>query len=88
MLTHILLGLAAFTGWVLFLLASPVGRCRRCHGERIIRTRLRGRVRKCPRCKGAGRSRRTGAVLVHRARWALRKAVAAEIERRREKVPR
>jgi hypothetical protein len=71
MLTHILLGIAAIAGWALFTLASPVARCRRCHGKRIIRTRLARKIRKCPRCKGAGRASRLGAVLTHRAAWSL-----------------
>jgi hypothetical protein len=71
MLTHILLAIAAITGRALFTLASPVGRCRRCHGKRIIRTRLTHRIRKCPRCRGTGRAFRLGAVLTHRIAWSL-----------------
>jgi hypothetical protein len=54
----------AVPAYILFVLASPVGRCLRCRGARVI-PKGKG-VRPCPGCKGAGRAFRPGAVRVHR----------------------
>jgi len=85
MIAHLILaGLAAVAMTVLVLLASPVRTCVRCKGERVARHRLTGRLGPCRRCRGTGQHYRRGAVLIHRARWALRKAIADEIEQRRQ----
>ena len=65
-LTNVLLAIAAVVFWALFVLASPITRCHRCHGKAIIRTRIRKRIRSCPRCRGSRRQYRRGATLVHR----------------------
>jgi len=80
----ILAALAAVTVWLLVVLASPVRRCVRCKGERVARSRLTRRMGSCRRCQGTGRHYRRGAVLVHRARWAIRNAIADELEQRRQ----
>ena len=55
-LTHVLMAIAAVVLWALFVLASPITRCRRCHGKAIIRTRIRKRIKACPRCRGPAAS--------------------------------
>ena len=65
-LTHVLVAIAVVTGWALFVLVSPITRCHRCRGKAIIRTRIRKRIRSCPRCRGSRRQYRLGATLVHR----------------------
>lgn len=65
-LTHVLIAIAALVLWGLFVLASPITRCHRCHGKAIIRTRFRKKIRSCPRCRGSRRQYRLGATLVHR----------------------
>ena len=79
----ILAALAVLAVAVLVVLASPVRTCVRCKGERVARHRLTGRLGPWRRCRGTGRHYRRGAVTVHRARWALRRAVAAELAQRR-----
>jgi len=70
-LNLILLAIAAAAVWTLFVLASPVGRCRRCRGKRIIRTLWLHRIRKCHRCRGSGRAYRAGATAAHRLAWSI-----------------
>ena len=55
-----LLIVAVLTGYSLFLLVSPQGRCWRCWGKR-----------RCKRCKGTGKRRRLAAVAVHRFLWSV-----------------
>ena len=50
--------------YALFIAAFPIGRCRRCGGAKVI-PNGKG-VHSCPRCKGAGRAYRRGAVLAQR----------------------
>jgi hypothetical protein len=80
-LTHVLVAIAVVTGWALFVLISPITRCRRCHGKAIIRTRFRKRIRACPRCGGSRRQYRLGANAVHRlaepGRDALKRRIRA-----------
>ena len=70
----ILLILAAATGYVLFILASPAGACRKCRGWGIRSRRRRRRT--CPRCGGTGIRFRPGAPLIHRALSTARRARA------------
>ena len=65
-LTHVLMAIAVITGWALFVYISPITRCHRCHGKAIVRTRIRKRIKSCPRCRGSRRQYRLGATLVHR----------------------
>ena len=80
----ILAALAVLAVAVLVVLASPVRTCVRCKGERVARHRLTGRLGPCRRCRGTGQHYRRGAVLIHRARWTLRKAIADELQQRRQ----
>lgn len=48
-------------GYVLLVIVHPVHRCPRCRGGRVIPGRGR-----CPTCKGAGKTVRLGAGVVHR----------------------
>lgn len=85
MIAHLLLAaLAVLAVAALVVLASPVRTCVRCKGERVARKRLTGRLGPCRRCRGTGQHYRRGAVLIHRARWALRKAIADELRERRQ----
>ena len=85
-IVHLILGGLVVTAvWLVLVTASPTRSCVRCKGQRVCRNRLTGRLGGCPRCKATGRHYRLGATLVHRARWALRRAVADEIERRRQR---
>ena len=65
-MTTILIALAVTAGYVLFTLASPATRCRKCRGwgNKEQRWRRRG---PCPRCGGTGIRFRPGAPLIHRA---------------------
>lgn len=76
--------IAVALGAALVVLVSPIRTCARCKGERVSRHRLTGRLGSCPRCRGTGRHYRHGAVWIHRARWALRRAVAEELQERRQ----
>ena len=61
---HVLVLLALLGAYTLFVLAVPRKRCRRCSGWGV-RQKRRSRPA-CARCKGAGRTFRPGARLVHR----------------------
>ncbi len=69
----ILLALGLVAGYCLFVLASPVGTCWFCHGQRHFRRKGRNgrpkRPRPCRVCKSRGKARRPGATLVHRLFW-------------------
>ena len=80
--SHVLIAIAAVILWALFVLASPITRCRRCHGKAIIRTRIRKRIRACPRCRGSRRQYRRGATLVHRLAEPARDALKQRIRDR------
>lgn len=64
MIHFIIAGFIAIIAYALFIAVSPIGRCRRCRGARVV-TRRKGK-RPCPRCKGAGRAYRRGAVVAQR----------------------
>lgn len=64
--------LAAAIGYVLLALARPTRRCPRCHGERVMITRWRKRIRPCRRCSGTGRAPRLLGPLIHRTYWTIR----------------
>lgn len=49
---------------ILFLLVSPVGRCLRCHGRKVVP--YGHGVTRCHRCRGMGLTPRLGAPVVHR----------------------
>lgn len=67
-----LLIVAVLTGYSLFLLASPQGRCWRCWGKRRCKRWIWfGRLVRCRRCKGTGKRRRLAAVAVHRFLWSV-----------------
>lgn len=69
-MTHaILAGAGLLLPWCLFVLVSPVGRCHRCKGNRVIRDGRRSRA--CKNCKATGRAARPGARLVHRVVWSV-----------------
>ena len=70
----VLIILAAATGYVLFILASPAGACRTCRGWATKSRRRRRRT--CRKCDGTGIRFRPGAVLVHRALSTARRARA------------
>ena len=70
----VLIILAAATGYVLFVLASPAGACRTCRGWGTRSRRRRRRT--CRKCDGTGIRFRPGAVLVHRALSTARRARA------------
>lgn len=58
----LLAGFAALIVYVLVVLVSPVHKCPRCHGTRILR---KGRSsHRCPRCNAHGRTYRLGATLI------------------------
>ena len=81
MIAHILTAAAILTGYALFVLVRPLGKCRKCHGTRVTR---RGRqARGCPRCKATGRRRRPGATLIHRLAWSV--VLGPIMRRRRER---
>jgi len=61
---YIVAGLALAGAWTLLVTVSPVGRCLRCKGKRVI-PKGKG-VKPCTWCKATGRAYRPGAVLVHR----------------------
>lgn len=63
MIHLVIFAFAALGAWTLVVTVSPVGRCLRCGGGRVL---AKGRrVRPCLRCKATGRAYRPGAVLVH-----------------------
>jgi DnaJ-class molecular chaperone len=70
----LLIILAAAIGYVLFILASPAGRCRTCRGWGTKPRRRRRRT--CRKCGGTGIRFRPGATLVHRALSTARRARA------------
>lgn len=64
-LINLFLGGCALSGvYVLVVLVSPVHRCPRCRGQRVV-TGRRG-ARGCRKCKGHGRAYRPGAARIHR----------------------
>jgi len=75
----LLVTLAAFTGWVLFLLASPAAPCRKCHGWGVNPRRRQRRRRRptCRHCDGTGLRFRPGARHVHHATATLLRSRAA-----------
>jgi hypothetical protein len=69
---HVLVGLAAFAAWVLFVLVRPHRRCTWCKGtRRSQRHRWWGKTGACRKCKARGRHKRIGAVTVHRFVWSV-----------------
>lgn len=70
--TVFLVAIAVAAGWALWLLACPIGGCRRCRGRAVARQWFTNRLIVCPRCHGAGQVRRIGATAVHRTYWSLR----------------
>jgi DnaJ-class molecular chaperone len=68
----VLIILAAATGYVLFLLASPATACRTCRGWGTKPRRRRRST--CRKCGGTGIRLRPGAPLVHRALSTARRA--------------
>jgi hypothetical protein len=73
----VLLPLLFAIGYVLLVLARPVGRCPACRGKRVVR---RGRrMVRCRRCKGGGKSYRPGATVIHRFWLALAKEQEREL---------
>jgi hypothetical protein len=83
----IIAGFIGTIAYALFIAVFPVGRCRRCHGARVV-TRRKGK-RPCPRCKGVGRACRRGAVVAqrllreHAGPW-IRERARDAAERRRD----
>lgn len=71
-MTTFLIILAALTGYLLFVLASPAASCRKCRGWGTRSRRWQRRRGTCPRCGGTGIRFRPGAPLAHRALVALR----------------
>lgn len=71
-LTVILVTAALAAAWALWLLAHPIGPCRRCRGRCVAKQMFTGRLIPCPRCDGAGLTRRVGATAVHRTYWSIR----------------
>ncbi|MQA06778.1 MAG: hypothetical protein GEV07_30145 [Streptosporangiales bacterium] len=63
---------AVVAGWALWLLAHPIGACRRCAGRGVARQLFTNRLTVCGRCHGARLVRRIGATFVHRTYWSLR----------------
>lgn len=49
--------------WLVIVLASPVHKCPRCQGRRVVRRR--GGFSRCRKCKGTGRAYRAGAQHIH-----------------------
>ena len=81
MIAHTLTAIGLLTAYAALVLISPVGRCIRCHGERVIR---RGsRAKPCRWCHATGKRRRPGATLVHRLAWTI--LLSHLMERRRER---
>lgn len=62
-LPHLLISLAALTGYVLLAAVKPDKTCRRCKGWGTSHKRRRP---SCKRCGGTGTRFRPGASLVHR----------------------
>jgi len=72
MIAHIFLGLGIAAGYILLVLAHPVGRCWRCMGKRVLKSgtaRGRVRTRKCRVCRGHGLAVTPGATAIHRLFW-------------------
>lgn len=72
MIAHIFIGLGIAAGYILFVLAHPVGTCWRCRGKRVLKHKTtRGRVKtaKCMVCKGHGLAVTPGATAIHRLFW-------------------
>ena len=53
-LTHVLIAIAVVAGRALFVLISPIGRCPRCNGQRVVRHGAKPRRVRCGKCRGAG----------------------------------
>jgi DnaJ-class molecular chaperone len=76
--THLLIALAVAAGYVVFLLARPHRKCRRCGGWGS-----RGKRRAaCPKCGGTGTRFRAGAPLVHRGAAAAIRYIRERMEGR------
>jgi DnaJ-class molecular chaperone len=63
MIPHTLAAAAVIVIYALLMLAFPTGRCPRCLGRRVTRTR------KCRTCNGTGRRVYPFATAVHRFYW-------------------
>jgi len=81
-LTHVLIAIAVVIGWALFVLISPITRCHRCDGKRIVRAAITHRIRVCPRCRGSRRQYRLGAQLVHQLASPAREHLQRQIRSR------
>ncbi len=64
MIHVVIAGFAAIGFWTLLVTVSPVGRCLRCKGRKVLPDG--NSVKPCPRCRTTGRAYRPGAVFVHR----------------------
>jgi hypothetical protein len=79
----VLLGLAALTAYVLFVLIAPKMGCRNCSASGSRKRRGRARSA-CGRCQGTGRQFRPGARLVHVGAVLAVDTVREHIRQRRE----
>lgn len=71
---HVLILAVVIVGYLLFVYASPFGRCPRCRGRGVL---INGsKAKPCPRCKGARRQQRLGSRTVHRTVRMIRAELA------------
>lgn len=78
-MTQVLYVLAVVAGYVVFVLARPQRRCRRCSGWGSKGLRRRRRAA-CSRCGGSGVRFRLGAPLVHRGKALIIRRVRERME--------
>jgi hypothetical protein len=89
LVTLLVIGTVMGAGYVLLCAASPVRKCPRCKGRKVMQT-PNGHAR-CRKCKGHGRAPRPGGHVIHRLFWDnaapwVRQRVREAAERRRDSL--